>query len=293
MAVAAAPAPRRRGSFLWRHPYVRLALLLALPVAWLVLVYLGSLVVLFVNAFWRLDPFTAEVVREWGIWNFQTLWEGEVYRTIVFRTVSVAAIVTVVDALLALPIAFAMARLIRPARRAVMVVLVLLPLWSSYLVKVYAWRVMLGEQGILNSILSPFGLHGPGFGTVAVTIVLGYLWLPYMILPVYAGMERIPNGLLEASGDLGAKPLRTFTSVVIPLAFPAIVAGSIFTFSLTLGDYIAVQLVSSTQFIGSVVYANVGTANNLPLAAAFALVPVAIMIVYLLIARRLGAFEAL
>jgi len=153
--------------------------------------------------------------------------------------------------------------------------------------------VMLGEQGILNSILSPFGLHGPGFGTTAVTIVLAYLWLPYMILPVYAGMERIPNGLLEASGDLGAKPLLTFTSVVIPLAFPAIVAGSIFTFSLTLGDYIAVQLVSSTQFIGSVVYANVGVANNLPLAAAFALVPVAIMIVYLFIARRLGAFEAI
>jgi len=293
MATAATPTPRRRGSFLWRHPYARLALLLALPVAWLVFVYLGSLAVLFVNAFWRLDPFTAEIVREWGFWNFQTLWDGEVYRTIVFRTVSVAAIVTVVDAILALPIAFAMARLIRPSRRAVMVVLVLLPLWSSYLVKVYAWRVMLGEQGILNSILSPFGLHGPGFGTTAVTIVLAYLWLPFMILPVYAGMERIPNGLLEASGDLGAKPLRTFTSVVIPLAFPAIVAGSIFTFSLTLGDYIAVQLVSSTQFIGSVVYANVGTANNLPLAAAFALVPVAIMIVYLFVARRLGAFEAL
>ena len=291
-SVATAP-PRRRGPFFWRHPGLRLGLLLALPVLWLLLLYLGSLGVLFTSALWRLDPFTAEVVHDWGFANFQTLWDGEVYRAIVLRTVAVAAVVTVVDALLAIPIAFAMARLIRPSRRAVMVVLVLLPLWSSYLVKVYAWRVMLGEQGIVNSVLSPIGLHGPGFGTTAVTIVLAYLWLPYMILPVYAGMERIPSGLLEASGDLGAKPLRTFTSVIIPLAFPAIVAGSIFTFSLTLGDYIAVQLVSSTQFIGSVVYANVGTANNLPLAAAFALVPVIVVFGYLFIARRLGAFESL
>jgi putative spermidine/putrescine transport system permease protein len=168
-----------------------------------------------------------------------------------------------------------------------------MPLWASYLVKVYAWRTILSEEGILNWALEPFGFSGPGFGNVATWLVFSYLWLPYMILPVYAGMERIPSSLLDAAGDLGARPGRTFRHVVLPMALPAVVAGSIFTFSLTLGDYITPQLVSSTQFIGNVVYANVGIANNLPLAAAFATVPVAIMIVYLLIARRLGAFESL
>jgi len=160
-------------------------------------------------------------------------------------------------------------------------------------VKVYAWRTILQEDGALNWALEPFGLDGPGFGNVATWLVFSYLWLPYMILPIYAGLERIPASMLDASGDLGGKPRTTFRRVVLPLAFPAVVAGSIFTFSLTLGDYIAPQLVSSTQFIGNVVYANVGVANNLPLAAAFATVPVVVMIVYLLVARRLGAFEAL
>jgi len=168
-----------------------------------------------------------------------------------------------------------------------------MPLWSSYLVKVYAWRVILQEDGILNWALGPFGLHGPGFGEIAMWLVFSYLWLPYMILPVYAGLERIPDSLLEASGDLGARAGRTFRSVVLPLALPAVVAGSIFTFSLTLGDFITPNLVSSVQFIGNVVYANVGVANNLPLAAAFATVPVLIMVVYLLLAKRLGAFESL
>jgi putative spermidine/putrescine transport system permease protein len=168
-----------------------------------------------------------------------------------------------------------------------------MPLWASYLVKVYAWRVILQEDGILNWALAPLGVSGPGFGNVATWLVFSYLWLPYMILPIYAGLERIPESLLDASGDLGGRPGHTFRRVILPLALPAVAAGSIFTFALTLGDYIAPQLVSSTQFIGNVVYTNVGVANNLPLAAAFATVPVVIMIAYLLVARRLGAFDEL
>ena len=174
-----------------------------------------------------------------------------------------------------------------------LVVAVLMPLWSSYLVKVYTWRIMLQNEGIVNWALDPFGLQGPGFGNVATWLVFSYLWLPFMILPIYAGLERIPNSLLEASSDLGAKGLGTFRRVVFPLAFPAIVAGSIFTFSLTLGDYITPQVVGNTQFIGNVVYTNVGVANNLPFAAAFATVPVLIMVVYLMLAKRAGAFENL
>jgi len=186
-----------------------------------------------------------------------------------------------------------MAKVASPRIRALLVVAVMMPLWSSYLVKVYAWRTILSEEGILNWALEPFGLHGPGYGNVATWLVFSYLWLPFMILPIYAGLQRIPNSLLDASGDLGAGASHTFRRVIMPLAFPAIVAGSIFTFSLTIGDYITPQLVSSTQFIGNVVYANVGVANNLPLASAFATVPVLVMIVYLLIARRLGAFRNL
>jgi putative spermidine/putrescine transport system permease protein len=207
--------------------------------------------------------------------------------------VLIAALVTVTDAILAFPIAFYMAKVATPRMRALLVVAVLMPLWASYLVKVYSWRIMLSNNGMINWLLDPFGLSGPGFGNVATWIVFSYLWLPFMILPIYAGLERIPNSLIDASGDLGAGAWMTFRRVILPLAFPAVVAGSIFTFALTLGDYITPTLVSSTQFIGNVVYANVGIANNLPLAAAFATVPVAIMLVYLLIARRLGAFESL
>jgi putative spermidine/putrescine transport system permease protein len=207
--------------------------------------------------------------------------------------VLIAALVTVTDAILAFPIAFYMAKVATPRMRALLVVAVLMPLWASYLVKVYSWRIMLSNNGMINWLLDPFGLSGPGFGNVATWIVFSYLWLPFMILPIYAGLERIPNSLIDASGDLGGSAWMTFRRVILPLAFPAVVAGSIFTFALTLGDYITPTLVSSTQFIGNVVYANVGIANNLPLAAAFATVPVAIMLVYLLIARRLGAFESL
>jgi putative spermidine/putrescine transport system permease protein len=280
-------------TYLHRRPRLQLALLLSGPLGWLVVAYLGSLAVLFVAAFWHLDSFTSAIVKDYSLDNFRTLVEDDVYRQIALRTIGIAAAVTVTDALLAFPIAFYMAKVASPRTRALLAVAVLMPLWASYLVKVYAWRTILAEEGILNWALEPFGLHGPGFGGVATWLVFSYLWLPYMILPIYAGMQRIPDSLLDAAGDLGARPGLTFRHVILPLALPAVVAGSIFTFSLTLGDYITPQLVSNTQFIGNVVYANVGVANNLPLAAAFATVPVAIMIVYLLIARRLGAFESL
>jgi putative spermidine/putrescine transport system permease protein len=272
---------------------VQLGLLLSGPLGWLAVAYLGSLVVLFVSAFWQLDEFSGEIVKEPTFDNFKLLWENDVYRRIAFRTIGIAALVTVTDALLAFPIAFFMAKVASRRMRGLLVVGILMPLWASYLVKVYAWRVILSEEGILNWALGPLGIKGPGFGFVATWLVFSYLWLPYMILPIYAGLERIPASMLDASGDLGGRPGTTFRRVVLPLALPAVVAGSIFTFSLTLGDYIVPQLVSSTQFIGNVVYANVGVANNLPLAAAFATVPVGVMIVYLLVARRLGAFEAL
>jgi len=272
---------------------VQLGLLLSGPLGWLAVAYLGSLVVLFVAAFWQLDDFSGQIVKEPTFDNFKLLWNDPVYRTIALRTIGIAALVTVTDAILAFPIAFYMAKVASRRARGLLVVAVLMPLWASYLVKVYAWREILAEDGILNWALGPLGIKGPGFGFVATWLVFTYLWLPYMILPVYAGLERIPDSMLDASGDLGGRPGLTFRRVVLPLALPAVVAGSIFTFSLTLGDYITPQLVSSTQFIGNVVYANVGVANNLPLAAAFATVPVFVMIVYLLAARRLGAFEAL
>jgi putative spermidine/putrescine transport system permease protein len=272
---------------------LQLGLLLSGPLGWLVVAYLGSLAVLFVAAFWQLDDFSGQIVKEPTFDNFRLLWENPVYRTIALRTIGIAALVTVTDAILAFPIAFFMAKVATPRVRGLLVVGVLMPLWASYLVKVYAWREILSEDGILNWALAPLGIKGPGFGFVATWLVFSYLWLPYMILPIYAGLERIPASMIDASGDLGGRPGLTFRRVILPLAMPAVVAGSIFTFSLTLGDYITPQLVSSTQFIGNVVYANVGVANNLPLAAAFATVPVVVMIVYLLVARRMGAFEAL
>ena len=284
---------RRLSDLLHGRRKTQVGLLLAGPLGWLVIAYLGSLAVLFVAAFWQLDDFSGQIVHSYSFDNFKTLWEGHVYREIVLRTVGVAAAVTVTDALLAFPIAFFMAKVATPRVRALLAVAVLMPLWASYLVKVYAWRTILNHDGILNWALAPLGLHGPGYGIVATWLVFSYLWLPYMILPLYAGLERIPASLLDASEDLGGRPGITFRRVVLPLALPAVVAGSIFTFSLTLGDYITPRLVSSTQFIGNVVYANVGVANNLPLAAAFATVPVVVMVIYLLAARRLGAFEQL
>ena len=267
-------------------------MLLAGPVGWLLIAYLGSLAVLFVASLWQLDDFSGEIVQDPGFQNFKELIETPVYRDIVQRTVLIAALVTLTDAILAFPIAFFMAKVASPRVRAMLVVAVLMPLWSSYLVKVYAWRIMLQNEGIVNWALDPFGLSGPGFGNVATWLVFSYLWLPFMVLPIYAGLERIPNSLLDASGDLGAGVAHTFRRVIFPMVFPAVVAGSIFTFSLTLGDYITPSLVGgNVQFIGTVVFAN--HANNLPLASAFTMVPLLVMVAYLLIARRLGAFEHL
>jgi putative spermidine/putrescine transport system permease protein len=204
-----------------------------------------------------------------------------------------ALLVTVTCALLAFPVAYYMARIASVRTRRLLVIGVLLPLWASYLVKVFAWRAILQQQGVLNWLLEPLGLEGPGYGDVAVWLVFTYLWLPYMITPIYAGLERIPNSMLEASSDLGGRAGTTFRRVILPLAFPAVVAGSIFTFSLTMGDYITPQLVSATQFLGNVVQREVGVSNNLPLAAALATIPILVMIIYLIVARRLGAFEAL
>jgi putative spermidine/putrescine transport system permease protein len=265
-------------------------------VAWLVIGYLGSLALLLVAAFWNLGELSGEIEKTYNpasftLDNFRTLIEEPVYRTVAGRTILIASLVTITDALLAFPIAFYMAKIAGPKAKAALVVAVLMPLWSGYLVKVYAWRTILSEEGVLNWALDPIGLSGPGFGNVAVWLVMSYLWLPFMVIPIYAGLERIPDSVLSASEDLGAHPFTTFRRVILPLAFPAVVAGSIFTFSLTLGDFIAPTLVSSTQFIGTVVYTSI--TSNLPLAAAYATVPIAVMILYLMLARRLGAFEHL
>ena len=280
---------RRLAGLFHGRPRLQVGTLLAGPIGWLVIGYLGSLAVLLITAFWSVDALSGEVIQGFGLENFETLLDEPVYRDIVGRTVLIAALVTVTDAVLAFPIAFYMAKVASRRGKAILVVAVLLPLWSSYLVKVLAWRTMLSNDGIINWALEPFGLHGPGYGNVAVWLVMSYLWLPYMILPIYAGLERIPNSLISASEDLGAGPFTTFRRVILPLAFPAVVAGSIFTFALTLGDYITPRLVSNNQFIGNVIFNNI--TNNLPLASALALVPIVVMIAYLLVARKLGAFE--
>ncbi len=282
---------RRLSTFFYRHPRVGLAVLLALPVGWLVVGYLGSLFVLLLASFWDTNPFTSEVVHNFTLDNFRRIIEQDVYREVAWRTVRMAALVTVADAVLAFPIAYYMARVASTRTRNLLVVAVLMPLWASYLVKAYAWRTILSDSGAVNWGLGPFGLTFDGYSTTGLWLVFTYLWLPFMILPIYAGLERIPQSLLEASADLGGRSLRTFYRVILPLTFPAVVAGSIFTFALTLGDYIAPDLITSQQFIGTVIYDQRGT--NLPVAAAFTLVPIGVMIIYLLVARRLKAFEAL
>ena len=300
MTTTALPTPRpglrrRLLAFIYRHRSLQLLLLLAPPTGWFGVVYLGSLAVLFVSAFWYLDPLTSAVKHDLTLRNFQQLLSGEVYRNVALRTIGIAALVTVLDALLAFPVAYFMARYAGLRTRALLFILVMLPLWSSYLVRVYAWRVILSKGGPLEWTLAQLGIPGVVVypSDVAIPIVFAYIWLPYMILPIYAGLERLPSSLLEASGDLGARPWMTFRRVVLPLVFPAVVAGSIFTFSLTLGDYITPGLVSNSQLIGNVVYNSQGVSGNVPFAAAFATVPVAVMAIYLLIARRLGAFDAL
>ena len=286
---------RRLLAFAYRHRSIQLLFLLTPPVGWFGVVYLGSLAVLFVAAFWYLDPLTSAIKHDLTLRNFELVISNPVYRTIALRTIGIAALVTATDILLAFPLAYFMARHASRRTRGLLVMLVLLPLWSSYLVRVYAWRVILSPGGPLDWALASIGIKGVALypSDVAMWIVFSYIWLPYMVLPIYAGLERIPSSLLEASADLGGRARTTFRRVVLPLALPAVVAGSIFTFSLTLGDYITPSLVSNSQFIGNVVYRNQGVAGNLPLAAAFATVPVLVMAIYLLIARRLGAFDAL
>jgi putative spermidine/putrescine transport system permease protein len=280
----------------WAYPRKRLQLgaLLALPLGWLIVAYLGALFVLLLNAFWEKDAFTGQVEPfAWSLDAFVELFSNDVYRTIAIRTIGMAVLVTITDALLAFPIAYYMARVASPRRRGLLVIAVLTPLWAAYLVKVYAWRTILQGNGFAEWLLGPLGFESTGLTELSYTwLVLSYLWLPYMILPIYAGLERIPRSLLEASSDLGGRPLATFRRVILPLVFPALVAGSIFTFSLTLGDYITPDLVSDAKFIGNVIYDN-SSLGNLPLAAAYSLLPIVIMTIYLLVARRLGAFESL
>ena len=285
--------PRRLAAALYRRPRLQLAGLLAAPLAWFLIAYLGSLALFLVTSLWKVDSFTGNLIREPTLDNYVQVATQDVFRTIALRTIRMAALVTLTTVVIAFPIAFTMAKLAPSRLRGAMVVSILLPLWSGYLVKVYAWRLILSQGGVLNWALAPLGLHGPGYGEVAVWLVETYLWLPYMIIPIYASLERIPASLLEASSDLGGRAGQTFRRVILPLALPAVVAGSIFTFSLTLGDYITPTLVSNTRFIGNVVYDFVGVAGNQPLAAAFAMVPVTVMLIYLLVARRVGAFEAL
>ncbi|HEX6702282.1 MAG TPA: ABC transporter permease [Gaiellaceae bacterium] len=289
-------ARRRLSAALWRRPWLRAIGLLVPPLGWMAIFYLAALAVLFVSAFWSIDSFTGKLTHAFTWANFHTIVHDSTYRQIAFRTIWMAAAVTVTDALVALPFGYYMARVASPRTRAVLFVLVLLPLWSSYLARIYAWRLILNHDGALNWSLAKIGLpqQGWAFTSTAMWIVFSYIWLPFMILPVYAALERIPDSFIEASRDLGAGGLTTFRRVILPLALPGVVAGSIFTFSLTLGDYITPSLVGNVDFVGNVIYRNVlGLTNNLPFAAAYATVPLVVMAIYLTLAKRTGAFEAL
>ena len=303
MTVGALTRGRKGGragriqSLLWRRPWMRATILLGPALAWFVVIYLASLVLLLITAFWQINPFTTAIERIWNLDNFRTLVTDGTYRLIILRTIGLAAAVTVTDAVLAFPFAYYMARLASRRVQTALFAAVLLPLWASYLARVYAWILILNHDGLLNWTL--IRLHLPpanlGYTNWAMWIVFAYIWLPFMIIPTYAALERIPQSFVEAAADLGARPSRATWDVILPLALPGIVAGSIFTFSLTLGDYVTPLLVggAGSSFIGNVVYSNVGIAHNIPFAAALATVPVAVMALYLVGARRLGAFEAM
>jgi putative spermidine/putrescine transport system permease protein len=303
-ATSTAPeGPPRRGTFrassalAWRRPRGKAIGQLGLPLAAFLFFYVAALVALLASAFWSQDELTGEIQHDWGLDSFRILWEDPTYRTIVLRTVGIASAVTLTCIVLAFPYALFLVRVASPRVRVLLLVATVIPLWVSYLVRVYSWRLILNPEGALNWALTGLGLPGQNilYTNWAMWLVYSYIWLPFMVLPIYAVLERVPGSYLEASADLGAKSLTTLRRVVFPLAVPGIAAGSIFTFSLTLGDYIAPGLVGGpgSQLIGNVVFANVGIANNVPFAAAFATVPLAIMAVYLLIMRRLGAFENL
>lgn len=301
------PADRLTGLF-WRRPWLLLLLLIAPPLLWLGVVYLGSLAALLLQSFYSIDEFSGVVVPEFTLKTYAELFRAQ-NLDIILRTVWMAAAVTLACAVLAFPIAYYAARYAKGHWKAAFYLGVMLPLWSSYLVKVYAWKLILAKEGILgwaaerthtsfviDGLLSVPGLQGSSLSTspIGTFLVFVYVWLPYMILPMQAALERVPTAMLEASADLGATRAQTFRSVILPLALPGVIAGSIFTFSLTLGDYIIPQIVgNSANFIGMAVYQLQGTAGNIPLAAAFAVVPILIMLVYLWLAKRAGAFDAL
>jgi putative spermidine/putrescine transport system permease protein len=276
---------------LHKRPRLRLTALLSAPLLWLVVAYLGALATLLVSAFFTIDSFTGNIVQQFTFTNFADMFTDAAYRNVVLRTLGIAIAVTMMCTVLAIPMAFYMAKVAKPRTRKLLVALVLTPLWASYLVKIYSWRSMLEPRtGVVDWLLGPIGIHSPGFGISAVIIGLTYLWLPYMILPLFAGMERLPNNLLDASGDLGAHNWYTFRKVIFPLLFPSLVAGSMFTFSLSLGDYITTQIIGGKlQMLGSVVYQNFSI--NLPFAATISFIPVTIMGIYLYLIRRSGALE--
>jgi putative spermidine/putrescine transport system permease protein len=309
--VSSPAANAQRGSladWLYNHPKHFLVLLFLPPLLWLGIVYIGSLFALLAQSIFSVDEFTGFIVREPTLKTYAQLLQPANF-DVILRTVCMAAAVTIASAIIAYPFAYFAARYAKGKWKAVFYLLVMLPLWSSYLVKVYSWKLLLAREGIiswtlgklhltwlLDGILALPVIGGPSLSTsyIGTFLVFVYIWLPYMILPTQAALERVPTNLIEASGDLGAAPSQTFRHVLWPLALPGLVAGSIFTFSLTLGDYIIPQVVgSSTQFLGNAVYLQQGTAGNIPLAAAFTVVPIAIMLVYLSIAKRMGAFDAL
>jgi putative spermidine/putrescine transport system permease protein len=301
------PVSTRTSDLLYRHRWLLAILLLGPPLLWIGVVYVGSLLAFLLNSFYGLDEFSGLIDYRFTLSTFAQLFQRANF-DIIARSVLMATAVTLASAVIAFPVAYYAARYARGKWKAFFYLAVMMPLWSSYLVKIYAWKLILAKEGILtwlaettglawllNALLALPVIGGPSLSIsyIGMFLVFVYVWLPYMILPTQAALERVPSSLVEASADLGANPAQAFRTIILPLALPGLIAGSIFTFSLTLGDYITPQLVSSTQFIGNVVYANVGVAGNLPLAAAFATVPILIMIVYLLIARRLGAFEGL
>lgn len=298
----------RASTYLYQRPKLVLALLLGPPILYMLVVYLGSLFALLINSFFYLEEFTGLIVREFTLRTYAQLFEPA-HLEIFSRTAVMAAAVTFVDALIAFPLAYYIAKFASPRLKTWLIIGVTIPLWSSYLVRVYAWKLILAKEGILSWFINLLNLDGIlnwllsfesiggsslALSPIGMFIVFAYIWLPYMIIPIQTSLERVPNSLVEASGDLGARPLQTFRTVILPLAFPGVVAGSIFTFSLTLGDFIVpLTLGNSKFFIGQAVYSYQGTAGNIPLAAAMTMGPVVIMIVYLLIARRMGAFDAL
>jgi putative spermidine/putrescine transport system permease protein len=294
--------------FFFRRPGLLTAALLALPLAWIVVVYIGSLLALLLQSFYSLDDFSGLIIHEFTLSTYAQLLERANIE-VILRTVAMAAAVTVASAVIAFPIAYFAARYARGPMKAMFYLAVMMPLWSSYLVKVYAWKLILAKEGIItwvaeqlhltwliDGLLATPVIGGPSLSIsyIGTFLVFIYVWLPYMILPVQASLERVPKNLIEASADLGAHPGQTFRTVIFPLAMPGIIAGSIFTFSLTLGDYIIPQIVGNSRFfIGQAVYTLQGTAGNIPLAAAFTVVPMVIMGLYLVMAKRLGAFDAL